>query len=135
MASQQVVRITSRMNRFIERLIKKLVLDIVANLQSADDGTPVDTGWARANWVPNIGSPLEGTAGTRAAAEAGNLSGDSESGKAKVAATYRLSMGKIFVSNNTPYILALDGGSSTQTPKGFIRRGIIKAIRVDLVAG
>jgi hypothetical protein len=123
------------LNRFVEQIIKKLVLDIVANLQAApsEGGTPVLTGWARANWVPNIGSALDQTAGTRAQAEAGQLSGASAAGVAQVVTEYKLARGPVHITNNVPYILKLDAGSSKQAPAGFIRRGIIKAIRVDLV--
>jgi hypothetical protein len=36
---------------FAEKVVRKLALDIVANLVAApsEGGTPVDTGWARAN--------------------------------------------------------------------------------------
>lgn len=125
------------LNLFIEQIIKKLVLDIVANLQAApsEGGTPVLTGWARVNWVPNIGSALDTTAGTRAQAEAGQLSGASAAGVAQVATEYKLARGPIHITNNVPYILKLDAGSSKQAPAGFVRRGIIKAIRVDLLPG
>ncbi len=137
MASRQVRLVLAGLNRFIEQVIKKLVLDIVANLQAApnEGGTPVATGWARANWVPNIGSPLDVTAGTRAQAEAGQLSSASAAGVAQVVAEYKLARGPVHITNNVPYIPKLDAGSSSQAPSGFIRRGIIKAIRVDLAGG
>jgi hypothetical protein len=129
--------VIANLNRFVEQIIKKLVLDIVANLQAApsEGGTPVDTGWARANWVPNIGSALDTTAGTRAQAEAGQLSTASAAGVAQVAIEYKLARGAVHITNNVPYILLLDAGSSTQAPAGFVRRGILKALRVDLIGG
>lgn len=135
-ASPQISIIIAGLNDFVVKIIKKLVLDIVANLQRApsDGGTPVDTGWARTNWVPSIGAPIDTTAGTRTQAEAGQLSGDSAAGIAKVALSYTLGQGPIYITNNVPYILPLDAGSSKQAPKGFIRRALVKAIRVDLGA-
>jgi len=119
---------------FTETLIKKLVLDIVANLQRApsEDGTPVDTGWARANWIPNIGAPILTPAGSYEQAKAGSLPGASAAGVAAVATTYKLGRGPVHITNNVPYILKLDQGSSRQVPRGFVRRGIVKAIKVDL---
>jgi len=115
--------------------MKKVVLDIVANLVSSPDtgyGTPVDTGWARSNWVPSIGQAFGGTAGTKAAAEAGILdTGAQQRGLAQVAAAYRLTQGSIFISNNVPYIARLNEGSSQQAPAGFVQNAIIKAIEVD----
>ena len=134
MASRQVRLIVSGLNRFVEKIIKKLVLDIVANLQAAPNsgGTPVDTRWASSNWVPNIGTAVETTAGTRAQAEAGQLSGASAAGVAQVVTEYKLAKGPVHITNNVPYILKLDAGSSKQAPAGFVRRGILKALRIDL---
>lgn len=135
MVARNIRIVVSAVDRFVETLIKKLVLDIVANLQrpGSEGGTPVDTGWARANWIPQIGSPHEGTAGTRASAEAGSLSSAAQSGVASVAATYKLRRGRVYITNNVPYILKLDAGSSNQAPKGFVIRSIRKAVKKDLV--
>jgi hypothetical protein len=135
MASQRVRVVVTSLTGFVERIIKKLALDIVANLVSAptDGGTPVDTGWARANWIPRIGEPFRGTAGTRAQAEAGNVSGAEQgAGIASVAAGYRMTSGKVFISNNVPYIVRLNEGSSRQAPAGFVQAAVAKAVRVDL---
>jgi len=134
MASRQIRLVVSSLNGFVERVIKKLTLDIVANLVSApgDGGTPVDTGWARANWIPQIGSARTTTAGSRSQAEKGLLPGDQQTGVAQVVTGYKLSRGAVHISNNVPYILRLDQGSSKQAPKGFVRRAIRKAVTRDL---
>lgn len=128
----------SGLTGFVEDVIKALVLAIVANLMAApsEGGTPVLTGWARANWIPVIGS-----AATQAAPQPGSpvnaaqqVAAQGQAAIAVIAATYKLSMGPVSIYNNVPYILKLDAGSSRQAPKGFIRRGIEKAIRVDLRA-
>jgi len=115
--------------------MKKVVLDIVANLVSSPNtgyGTPVDTGWARTNWVPGIGTPPTGTAGSREAAEAGILDTSMQQrGLAEVAAAYKLNQGSIFISNNVPYIVLLNEGSSAQAPAGFVQNAIMKAIEID----
>jgi hypothetical protein len=139
MPTQQIRVILAGIDGFVTRIVKKLVLDIVANLQAApsDGGTPVDTGWARANWIPVIGS-----ASGRAAPKPGdrsqtvgaavNLAQQGQAAIATIATTYRTSMGPVTIANNVPYILPLDAGSSKQAPAGFIRRGIVKALVVDL---
>lgn len=136
MASRRIRVIVASLNGFVDQLIKKLVLDIVANLVAApsDGGTPVDTGWARANWVPNIGSPVTSPAGSREQAEKGVLPSAQQAGIAAML-SYKSSKGPVFISNNVPYILPLDRGSSKQAPKGFVRRAVVKAIRVDLGGG
>lgn len=128
------------LERFLDQVIKKITLDIVANLKSAPNtgyGTPVDTGWARANWVPNIGARRDGTAGTRAQAEAAATASTAEqdAGVAKVAISYTTKQGPVHITNNVPYILKLNEGTSRQAPRGFVQNAIVKAIRRDLAAG
>ncbi len=127
------------MTGFAEQLIKKLVLDIVANLLRAPSqgGTPVDTGWARANWIPVLGrsssrpTPQPGDAAqTKGAAR--QLTAQQEAAVAAIVIGYRIAKGKITIANNVPYIVRLDQGDSSQAGAGFVRRAIVRAIRVDL---
>lgn len=94
-----------------------LVLEIVAELKKSpgQGGTPVDTGHARANWVPSIGQPFAGEVDTDADA-VGRLLG------------YRLEQGTLWISNNAPYIELLDLGYSHQAPPGFIEAAIERAV-------
>lgn len=135
---RQIRVVVSSLEAFLDRIMKKLTLDIVANLVSAPDtgyGTPVDTGWARANWVPQIGSPRTTTVGTREQAEAGSVSlAGQQGGLATVATTYKFGP-RIFISNNVPYIVHLNEGSSRQAPRGFVQNAIAKAVTVDLASG
>jgi hypothetical protein len=129
--------VVDSLGKFLDAIIRKLVLDIVANLRRApsEGGTPVDTGWARANWVANIGVPYPTTAGTRAEAEAGRLYNTAETQVAVVAATYRFSQGEVHITNNVPYIQDLNEGSSSQAPRAFVQAAVAKAVRVDLPRG
>ena len=114
-----------------DRIVTKLTLDVVANLvrAPAEGGTPVDTGWARANWIPRIGAPFSGTDGTRAQAEAGSVSRAQQ--EAGIAAMLRYKItptGKVFITNNVPYIGKLNDGWSKQAPKGFVQAAIKQAV-------
>lgn len=122
--------VINSLDKYINLVLRALVLDITANLQRApsEGGTPVDTGWARANWIPQIGQPAAGTAGSPENVSAAA----SESGKAAVAAGYSYLNGPAHITNNVPYIVRLNEGSSKQAPSGFVQRAIIKAITVDL---
>jgi hypothetical protein len=136
MASPRVRVVVTSLEGFVARIITALALNIVANLVRApgEGGTPVDTGWARANWVPRIGEPFKGTAGTREQAEAGNVSqADQGAGLADLVG-YKLERGKVYVTNNVPYIVRLNEGSSRQAPAGFVQDAVAKAVRVDLPA-
>lgn len=120
------------LERVVEDLIKRLVLDIVANLTAAPSagGTPVDTGWARANWIPHLGEPVTEPAGSRDDVS----TTEQDQGLAQVLG-YRLTDGPAYVTNAVPYILELNEGSSRQAPPGFVQIAIAKAVQVDLAQG
>ena len=108
-----------------EQIIKKVAFDIQANLVRAasQGGTPVDTGWARANWLVNVGTPF--------LAPLGEYTGKTTTvrvgtGLANIA-TYKLGP-KVFISNNVPYITRLNEGSSKQAPEGFVQAAIKRAV-------
>lgn len=127
----EVTKVVAQLDQFVERLIVKITLDVTANLIET---TPVDTGWARANWVPAIGRPfvrdLSGVQPTRAAAS--GAQGRQATGVAGVAAGYRIERGPVFVSNNVPYITDLNDGTSRQQPAGFVQRAVAKALTGDI---
>lgn len=128
--NKQIIEIVKDLKDLTGKAIKKITLDLTANLVEV---TPVDIGWARANWVPSIGRPsLPRTiSGKPTAGQLSAKEGKQEQGLAKVATQYTLDQGVVFVSNNVPYILRLNDGHSQQEPAGFIQRAITKAVTVD----
>jgi hypothetical protein len=126
--------IVNSLETFLVQVVSAITLDITANLKRAasEGGTPVDTGWARANWIPNIGSSFQGTAGTREAAEQGQINtGPQTAGEAAVVSQLRPGQ-TTHITNNVPYIVNLNAGSSPQAQPGFVEAAIAKAIRNDL---
>lgn len=122
----QTRRVISQLDEFTEDLISRLTLEITGELIEA---TPVDTGWARANWVPQIGSSFEETAGTKEEAELGQIDqGQQQQGISEVTSSYRLPR-LVYVTNNVPYINRLNEGSSEQAPAGFVQNSIEVGIR------
>lgn len=120
------------LDRATARAISRLALDIT---EALIETTPVDTGWARANWVPSIGTPVGGPVG-----DDQNIStADQERGTAEVFAYAATGDGQpIFISNNVPYIQALNDGHSQKAPAGFVdlavTTGLAKAqSRGDLI--
>lgn len=135
MPDAQVIAVVRSLERFTERTIQRLTLDIDATLRSEPSagGTPRDTGWARANWIPNVGAPAPPPDGTRP--PSGSTIGatpEQAAGLARVA-RYVLRQGAIYLTNNVPYITRLNDGHSRQAPAGFvqaaIRRGINRITR------
>ncbi len=70
--------------------------------------TPVDTGRARANWLPSLNTP------DVRIVEPGQKSSIDATLKA-----YKIT-DTILISNNLPYIQKLNNGSSKQAPAGFV---------------
>jgi hypothetical protein len=129
MASRAVRVVVADLHSFTTRLVQRLALNINAELIEA---TPIDTGWARANWVPNIGSPFEGTAGTYLLARGGLVDNSTrDSALVDIATSYRLGP-EIHQTNNVPYIELLNAGSSAQAPAGFVQAAILRAVRLTV---
>lgn len=125
--------VTSNLTVVIEGLqgavadtVRRLVFEVVAILagKPSDGGTPVDTGWARSNWIASTGAPALAAVGTRATVDLGSQ----QAALAKIFG-YKLSDGPAFVTNNVPYILHLNEGSSKQAPRAFVQRAILRAVK------
>jgi hypothetical protein len=130
--ADQIDIIIADLDRFTRGEIVALALNINANLrENPPIGTPFDTGWASANWVPTVG-------------EASNLKADEKevtpamiAARSQVATdglnsvlAWKPSDGAIFSTNNVPYIGPLNAGHSPQQAQpGFVQRAIEKAIR------
>ena len=90
--------------------------------------TPVDEGRARANWITSLNrasnETVEPTGGQDAEPPGGgpNAQKSIDQGLA-VAAQYQFGQ-SIFISNNLPYIVKLNEGSSTQAPAGFVEAAV-----------
>lgn len=78
--------------------------------------TPVDTGRARGNWMVTIGSPsTEVKTETYDKVGAGTIA----AGRSTIESLTTL--GAIYLTNNLPYILPLENGSSKQAPGGMVQ--------------
>lgn len=113
-------RIGASLTRHVEKAAKAVILAIDANLKKA---TPVDTGWARANWIPSIGDPVLVPDGAPTAVSTSAQA----AGEAQVL-SYKLGNGALWISNNVPYIRFLNYGTSSQAPSGFVEVAIATAI-------
>lgn len=101
--------------RALDGDVAKAMRDLVINTTAAlQEETPVDTGFARANWVPNIGQPYRGEPSTTGAAASAQ-----QAGLAQVAGLTSADR-PAYISNNTAYIQRLNEGHSPQAPPGFI---------------
>ena len=84
--------------------------------------TPVDTGYARVNWLIDFGRIVARLVGTRP-----NVRGRAPRSGALIAAptgqlltTWKIEAGNVFIHNSVDYIVFLDEGSSPQADQGIL---------------
>lgn len=111
-------------------LMRRLELRAMQTLVSA---TPVDTGHARSGWTPSVGSAVSdalelGSKKSETRRNANSRLRDNRAKAKAIAETYQLKQGTVFISNNVPYVVFLDQGSSAQAPANFIERALVAAI-------
>lgn len=108
-------------------LLRKLVLSIDQKIVRR---TPVDTGRARVNWFVNLGSAstqVNEFTGSESAATQGALAQ-----AARAVANVPVNTRVIHITNNLPYIVELNNGSSAQAPQNFVEMGIRDGSRAVL---
>ena len=85
--------------------------------------TPVDTGFARANWLPGLNAPPVVTVTRNDKTGRGAIS------RIAVVSRQFKAGDTLYITNNAPYIGALDAGSSPQAKKGFVKAAVARAKR------
>ena len=80
--------------------------------------TPVDTGRAMGNWTVSIGAPDSSVSENR------DRSGGTTIAKGSAVISRALPKDTIFITNNLPYIVSLNDGSSSQAPAKFVERAV-----------
>ena len=121
----QVDRIVKELEELGERIVRAIVFEINAELVAS---TPVDTGWARANWIPSVGTPNGSTRTNRPTpAMVPGAAAEHAAGLASLSA-FRLGQ-TAFIVNNVPYILRLNAGRSSQAPSGFVDRAVERGVQ------
>ena len=132
--SAQTKRIALEIQAFTAKTLQRLAFEVQANLtaEPPKGGTPVQTGWARANWVQSVGTPAAVVANPvtvdeRIAALPSGLAAQA-AGVAAVAGYSKIGP-SVFQTNNVPYIKELNEGTSQQAPRAFVQTAVTKAVR------
>ena len=118
----------AQFNTFVAEETVKVTLDIQGNLKET---TPVDVGWATANWMITKGEPFEGNSGSIPESERNSQLESQQAEQAKSEGdivNYQIEDGAVFITNNVPYIGPLNAGTSTQAPAMFVEAAIDKAV-------
>lgn len=126
----QIDIIVADLDQFTRGEIIALGLNVNANLRSNPPlGTPIDTGWASANWQPSVGEPASvAQVKDPTPAQVAARDQQAQQGLNELLA-WRNTDGPIFSTNNVAYIGALNKGHSAQSPSGFVQAAIEKAVR------
>lgn len=93
------------------------------SLELVTQNTPTDTGHAKSNWVLSVGAPYLRIDGSKEA-----VSTSAQAAGISRIKRYRIGEGAIFLTNNVPYIVLLNLGSSTQAPAEFVERSLEQAV-------
>ena len=141
MASKQVKRVSSSMERFATRVMRQLTL---RTWQAVTLANPVATGFSRAGWVPTTGSPEPGPSssvasrtrglskevmGKLATSQAKSLFKKNSALIRKLVAGYTLKQGATFIVNGVRYLEFLNRGSSAQAPAMFVQASQKQALQ------
>ncbi len=114
--------VVDEFDKAVTRVVQGLTLDITADLQ---ESTPVDTGWARANWIPNIGGQFsDSPVGERIR---GSIDvATQQTAIAKIATQFKVGP-PIHITNNVPYIKKLN--DAHKKAAGFVDRAVEKNVK------
>jgi len=131
--ADQIAFIIADLEAYTRDEIIALALNVNANLRDAPPrGTPIDTGWASANWVPSVGREFDDPGITLvrdpSPAQVGARARLAEAGTNELL-SWRQGDGSLFSTNNVPYIRPLNDGHSMQSPAGFVQAAMELAIR------
>ncbi|UFK26766.1 hypothetical protein [Roseobacter phage RDJL6] len=122
----QIKTIIQALEETAEKVVIRLGLNITSNLI---EDTPIDTGWARANWVPAIGASRASPAASQPTGSQVQIQQALQQSGMVGLLSYKLASGTVFISNNVPYIGRLNDGSSTQAPSGFVQAAIRRGVQ------
>ena len=107
-----IPKMTRNMDHVVVMIQQKVALQLLTGIVNM---TPVLTGRARGNWQVTIGQPT-----TTDLPETYDKVGQETIQKGSSTIQSLTTLGAIYLTNNLPYIQALEDGSSTQAPSGMV---------------
>lgn len=121
----------------IENVTNETIIDVTLRIHATlvsnpPAGTPIDFGWASANWFINVGAPTSGNGGQLNADNPSAVTArEAQQGVtvARFVTGYDYTSGQtVHVGNNVPYINRLNNGWSNQAPAGFVDDAVQEAV-------
>ena len=106
-----IAKVGKRSDAFLQTFAYDLFEDIV-------NTTPVQTGFLRSNWMPNIGSPATGTSG--------NAGGVPNFAAASTALSAVKATDIVYLTNNTEYGTYVEYGTKNMRPRAMVRTALAR---------
>lgn len=134
MSLDDLARRLDRIAVQVEGNVERAVKDCAgAVLRSVVEATPVDTGYARSNWTPELDRAFEGLFPARVPGKAGSTAEATaaatlDAGLSVIEAFDVSQNAEIHITNNAPHIGALNDGHSKQAPAGFVRLAVLDGL-------
>jgi len=120
---RRLERVTKGLGEFVLNLERNIIDEVATTVVKR---TPVDTGFARGNWIPGINAPALSPVTTldkQAVAAPARINA--------VAAILRLG-DTFYITNNATYIALLNQGYSPQAAAQFISRAVSDGVAVGV---
>lgn len=124
----------SRWTKKVENNLDKFMLEFTQDLaEEVITNTPVDTGFLRASWTANIGSPDISTTGEFSGPKGGgeDVNGGPATSEASTRIAYNLIGVKggdtVYYTNNAKYGAYVEYGTKFQTGQNFVQEVVSRA--------
>lgn len=133
---RDIKNLTPDLEYAISNMASNIAINLLSELRGSSwPGTPVDTGWARANWTISVGGFKSGVWGERPNPPRKNsFVGGDEQGSIAIASDYNLRKGSLWIVNNVPYIQVLTNGVPSQNrPPGMSIEECMDRAVLDLI--
>jgi hypothetical protein len=117
-SNERELNIEDELNTYVTDAMRSAGLDFLRLITFA---SPVDTGRFRSNWNVGFGSPDTSTTGSV------NFSATLAKNESEVKLTPLEVSGVIWFSNNLPYAVPLNSGTSKQAPQFFVETAARRA--------
>lgn len=129
-SERNIKNLSSDLRDMVSEVVKELGYEVLYQLR---DRTPVDTGWARANWTISVGGYKTGTYGERPkkGTKGFPISG-SDADSLVSLESFHVTTGTLWITNNVPYIQYLNefGGSRCNMPGLFVESSLNAAVNI-----
>ena len=124
---EQARRIGRELRRLVEGATRDIGRSLIAELPAV---TPRDTGFTAASWRASRGRPVTAAVGSRSNVGAAKAAQDASRGEVD---RFTLRDRTLHVSNPLPNATALNAGSSSQEPRGFVQRAVVRSLTLAKV--